>query len=153
MLRRYDVVHTYYKNKEQKIDNLVPTRYESQIIHDYQSKNISGKSSLSINNQKTSYPSIPKQFLQTNINGSQSLKQRQSSSHPSIIPVSSNHSLSPSTFTVQPSHFTSYSHNIDTPINTSHHHQQQQQRRIGYTAAPVYPTSRGYFHVESPANV
>ncbi|CAF3675334.1 unnamed protein product [Rotaria sordida] len=138
---------------QQKIDNLVPTRYESQIIHDYQSKNISGKSSLSINNQKTSYPSIPKQFLQTNINGSQSLKQRQSSSHPSIIPVSSNHSLYPSTFTVQPSHFTSYSHNIDTPINTSHHHQQQQQRRIGYTAAPVYPTSRGYFHVESPANV
>jgi hypothetical protein len=30
---------------------------------------------------------------------------------------------------------------------------QQQIRRIGYTAAPVYPASRSYFHLENPANV
>ncbi|CAF3654779.1 unnamed protein product [Rotaria sp. Silwood1] len=135
---------------QQKLDHLKSTRYESQIIHDYPSKNVPGKSSLSMNSQKSSHPPIPKQFLYTNINGSQSLKQHQSSPHPSIIPVSSMRLPYPSTFTVQPAQYTSYSHNMDTPINTSY---QQQTRRIGYTAAPVYPTSRNYFHLESPANV
>jgi hypothetical protein len=127
-------------NTQQIVDHFTPIRYES---HSSQSKNIPGKSSLSVNNQKSSHAPIPRQFFQGNINGSQSLKQHQSSSHPSILPY-------PSTFTVQPAHFTSYSHNFDNPINTS---QQQQTRRIGYTAAPVYPTSRNYFHLESPANV
>lgn len=103
-----------------------------------------------MNNQKPSHPSIPQQFYQTNINGSQSLRQQQSSSHPSILPTSTR-STYPSTFTVQPTQFTSYSHNFDNPINSSQ--QQQQTRRIGYTAAPIYPTSRTYFHLESPANV
>jgi hypothetical protein len=135
---------------QQHIDHFTPTRYESQVIHDYQPKNIPGKSSLSINNKKSSHPPIPQQFLQTNINGSQSLKHHQSSSHPSVLPSSSSRSPYPSTFTVQPTHFTSYSHNIEFPINTF---QQQQTRRIGYTAAPIYPTSRAYLHLESPANV
>jgi hypothetical protein len=106
-----------------------------------------------VNNLKSSHPPIPRQFYQTNINGSQSLRQQQSSSHPSILP-SSTRSPYPSTFTVQPAHFTSYSHNFDNPINPSQQQQQQHQtRRIGYTAAPIYPTSRSYFHLESPANV
>ncbi len=141
---RFDSSHSQPNN-----DHYPSTRYESQIVHNYQPKTISGKSSLSINNPKSSHPPIPRQFLQANINGSQSLRQHQSSSYPSILPTSTNHSSYPSTFTVQPAHFTSYSHNFDNPINTS----QQQTRRIGYTAAPVYPTSRNYFHVESPANV
>lgn len=121
---------------------------------DFQSKNITGKSSLSISSQKASHPSIPRQFLHANISGSQSLKQHQSSSHPSILPLPSSNSSYPSTFTVQPSHFTSYSHNMDIPMGISQPQQPQQQtRRIGYTAAPVYPTSRTYFHLENPANV
>jgi hypothetical protein len=138
---RFDTSNQMSQNN----DHFTPTRYESQVIHNYQTKNLPGKSSLSINNQKPSHPPIPRQFLQANINGSQSLRQHQSSSHGSILPTSTY----PSTFTVQPSHFTSYSHNFDNPINSS----QQQTRRIGYTAAPVYPTSRNYFHLESPANV
>jgi hypothetical protein len=138
---------------QQNIDHFTSRRYESQVAHNYQVKNIPGKSSLSINHQKSSYPSIPRQFLQANINGSQSLRQYQSSSHPSILPTSLIRLPYPSTFTVQPTHFTSYSHNFDNPINTSQQQQQQQTRRIGYSAAPVYPTSRNYFQLESPANV
>jgi hypothetical protein len=139
---RFDSSHSQQNN-----DHFTSTRYESQIVP----KTIPGKSSLSINNHKSSHPPIPRQFLQANINGSQSLRQHQTSSYPSILPTSTNRSPYPSTFTVQPTHFTSYSHNFDNPINTSQ--QQQQTRRIGYTAAPVYPTSRNYFHLESPANV
>lgn len=123
------------------IDHFTPVRHESQAAHTFQS----GKSSLSIASQKPAHPSIPRQFLHANLNGSQSLRQHQSSSRSSILP-SSSASPYPSTFTVQPSHFTSYSHNFDNPS-------QQPTRRIGYTAAPVYPTSRNYFHLESPANV
>ena len=111
---------------------------------------MSGKSSLSINNQQHLHPPIPRYLLQANVNGSQSLKHHQPSSHSSILPSSLDRLPYPSTFTVQPSQFTSYSHNIDTPMNTS---QQQSTRRIDYTAAPIYPTSRSYFHLESPANV
>ncbi|CAF4810659.1 unnamed protein product, partial [Rotaria magnacalcarata] len=136
-------------HSQQKVDHMPTIRYESQLMHDYQSKNMPGKSSLSINTQKSVHPPIPRQFLNSNLSGSQSLKQHQPSSHPSILPLQTIQSPYPSTFTVQPAHFTSYSHNMDIPINTS----QQQNRRIGYAATPIYPTVQSYFHLESPANV
>lgn len=107
-------------------------RYESHLVHTFQPKTISAKST---------YPSIPRQFYHMNLNGSQSLKQRQTTSHTSILQPSTY----PSTFTVQPTQFTAYSHNFDKsmPIN------QQQIRRTN-----IYPSpSRNFFHVESPANV
>jgi hypothetical protein len=113
---------------QQMIDNFASTRHEPPVIP--------GKSSLSINLQKPSHPSIPRQFLQANINGTQSLKQHQTSSR----------SPYPSTFTVQSNHSNSYTNNIEFPINTS-----QQTKRT--TGTPVYPTSRGYMHFERPANV
>ncbi|CAF4267149.1 unnamed protein product [Rotaria socialis] len=136
-------------HSQQQVDHIPTMRYESKLMHEYQSKNMPGKSSLSINTQKSVHPPIPRQFLNSNLNGSQSLKQHQPSSHPSILPLQTTQSPYPSTFTVQPAHFTSYSHNMDIPINTS----QQQNRRIGYTATPIYPTTRSYFHLENPANV
>jgi hypothetical protein len=146
---RFDSSYQIPSHGQQIIDHFPSARYESQGLHNYQSKNIPGQSSLSINKQKPSHPAIPRQFLQANVNGSQSLKQHQTSSHPSILPLSTTRSPYPSTFSVQPSHFTSYSHNNGIPMSTS----QQQIRRIGYTAAPVYPASRSYFHLENPANV
>lgn len=97
----------------------LPPRPESQII--------SGKSSLSVNLQKSSHPPIPRQFLQTNLNGTQSLKNHQIKSR----------SPYPTTFTVQSNHITSHNHHQDFPINTS-----QQQTK-----------SRTFLQFESPANV
>jgi hypothetical protein len=61
------------------------SHHESQIIP--------GKSSLSIHHYKSSYPPIPRQFLQSNINGTQSLKHHQPisrSPYPSAIPYKQN---------------------------------------------------------------
>jgi hypothetical protein len=91
-----------------------PTR-ESQIIP--------GKS-LSVHHHKSSHPPIPRQFLQSNINGTQSLKQHQSTSRPSALSIPSNH-------------FVSLQSNFDFPIQTS-----QQPT-----------TSRTYLQFENPANV
>jgi hypothetical protein len=146
-------------SRVQLIDHFTPTRYDSQVVHDHLLKtnnnSMPGKSSLTITSQKTPHPPIPRQFLQANINGTQSFKHNSPSSHPSVLPSSSSRSPYPSTFTVQPSHFTSYSHNMDFTGGMPQQQQQQQQttRRMGYTVAPVYPTSRGYLHLESPANV
>ncbi|CAF1427046.1 unnamed protein product [Adineta steineri] len=153
---RFDTSNQISSHGQQKTEHFTPTRHESYGTHDYQSKHVPGPSSLSVINQKSSHPPIPRQFLQTNVHGSQSLKNHQSPSYSSILP-SSNRSPYPSTFAVQPSNFTSYSHNNDIPMNMSHQQlqqqQQQQTRRIGYSAAPIYPTSRSYFHFENPANV
>ncbi|CAF5010940.1 unnamed protein product, partial [Rotaria socialis] len=96
-------------HSQQQVDHIPTMRYESKLMHEYQSKNMPGKSSLSINTQKSVHPPIPRQFLNSNLNGSQSLKQHQPSSHPSILPLQTTQSPYPSTFTVQPAHFTSYS--------------------------------------------
>jgi hypothetical protein len=110
----------YRFNSNQIIDYLPPTRHEPQIIP--------GKSSLSVNLQKPTHPPIPKQFLQANTNGSQSLRHHQP---PSRSPY-------PPTFHIQPNQ------NLDFPIHTS-----QQIKRTGHTPT----TSRAYLQFENPANV
>ncbi|CAF0997726.1 unnamed protein product [Adineta ricciae] len=132
-----------------KSEHFTSTRHESHGIHDYQPKTTLAQSSLSMTNQKSSHPPIPRQFIHTNMNGSQSLKNHQPTSYPSILPTPTR-SPYPSTFTVQSSHFTSYSHNMDHSMGPS---QQQQPKRMGYASAPIYPPSRNYFHLENPANV
>ena len=96
-------------------------------------RNIPGKSSLSINLQKPSHPPIPRQFLQSNLNGTQSLKQH----------LTKSRSPYPPTFTVQSNHFISHNPNKDSPINTS-----QQTKPTGYTTK-----ARTYLQFENPANV
>jgi hypothetical protein len=113
---RFDSNQVSYN--QQIPDHFIPPRPQSQII--------SGKSSLSINLQKPSHPPIPRQFLQSNLNGTQSLKHHQTKSR----------SPYPPTFTVQSNHFTSHNQNKDFPINTS------QQTK-----------SRPYLQFENPANV
>ena len=132
---------------QQIIDHFTPTRYESHLTHNFQPKTISGKSSVASHQPKSSHPPIPRQFFHTNVSGSQSLRQHSSSSHPSVVPVSSR-SPYPSTFTVQPTHFTTYSHHQEYPSQP----QQQPPRRVGHSATSIYPTAR-YFQLESPANV
>jgi hypothetical protein len=106
-----------------------PYRFDSNGMSPHQQKPIrdtqiiAGKSSLSALHHKSSHPPIPRQFLQSNINGTQSLKQHQSTSRPSAISISSNHFISPQT-------------NFDFPIHTSQ-----------------TPTSRTYLQFENPANV
>lgn len=129
-------------------DHFTPTRYEPPLIPTFQPKTLPSKSSFSITSSKSAHLPIPQQFLQSNLNGSQSLRQHQTTSHSSIIPPNTR-SPYPSTFTVQPSHFTSYSHNFDHPINPSQQQQQQTRRFGGYPGTSV----RNYFHLESPANV
>jgi len=115
-------------------EHLPNQHYESQLVHTFQPKTISSKST---------HPSIPRQFYHMNLNGSQSLKQHQTLSHTSILPPPP--STYPSTFVVQPTQFTSYSHNFDKPIQST----QQQIRRTNVYSA----SSRNFFHLESPANV
>ncbi|CAF2758571.1 unnamed protein product [Rotaria sp. Silwood2] len=112
-------------HNQQKLEQFTPPRHELQIL--------SGKSSLSTNLQKSLHPPIPQQFLQSNINGTQSLK------HHQII----SRSPYPSTFSIQSNHLNSHHHNKDISINTS-----QQTKRTGYTIS-----SRTYLQFESPANV
>ncbi|CAF1041998.1 unnamed protein product [Adineta ricciae] len=131
-----------------KSEHFTSTHHESHGTHDYQPKTTLAQSSLSMTNQKSSHPPIPRQFIHTNMNGSQSLKHHQPTSYPSILPTSTR-SPYPSTFTVQSSHFTSYSHNMDHSMSPS----QPQPKRMGYASAPIYPPSRNYFHLENPANV
>ncbi|CAF3690986.1 unnamed protein product [Adineta steineri] len=109
-------------HNQQMIDNFIQTRHETPPIP--------GKSSLSINLQKPSHPPIPRQFLQTNMNGTQSLKAHQTKSR----------SPYPTTYTVQSNHFIPHNQNLDYPINTS--------QQTSYTTK-----SRAYLQFENPANV
>ncbi|CAF3620494.1 unnamed protein product [Rotaria sp. Silwood1] len=118
---RFDV--NQISHNQQNLGQFIPTHHELQII--------SGRSSLSTNLQKSSHLPIPQQFLQTNINGTQSLK------HHHMI----SRSPYPSTFSVQTNHLNSHNHNNkDISINTS--------QRTGYTIS-----SRSYLQFENPANV
>ncbi|CAF3630837.1 unnamed protein product [Rotaria sordida] len=120
---RFDSHQISYNQKN--IEQSTPIHHELKII--------SGKSSLSTNLQKSSHPPIPQQFLQSNINGSQSLK------HHQII----SRSPYPSTFLVQSNHLNSHNHNKDISNNTS-----QQIKRTSYTIS-----SRNFLPFENPANV
>jgi hypothetical protein len=97
------------------------TRHEPQITP--------GKSSLVNHHHKSSYPPIPRQFLQSNINGTQSLK------HHQII----SRSPYPSISSIQSNHLTSHKQNLDFPINNP------SQR--------TNSTTRSYLPIENPANV
>ncbi|CAF1065532.1 unnamed protein product [Rotaria sp. Silwood1] len=118
---RFDANQISYN--QQNLGQFIPTHHELQII--------SGRSSLSTNLQKSSHLPIPQQFLQTNINGTQSLK------HHHMI----SRSPYPSTFSVQTNHLNSHNHNNkDISMNTS--------QRTSYTIS-----SRSYLQFENPANV
>ena len=60
-------------------------------------------SSSTVHHHKSSHPPIPRQFLQSNITGTQSLKQHQPSSRPSALPASSQIDFSPRTNSNNPS--------------------------------------------------
>jgi len=105
--------------------NSKQSEQQSRLIHEFSSKISSGKTSLSIN-QSSSHSAIPRQFLSSNINGTQSLR--------------SNHHPSRSTYTVQPAPFNPYSPPMDFPLNPS-------QRSM------IYPSSSTHLKFENPANV
>ena len=133
-------------------DHFSSAHYESPLVPTFQPRTLPSKSSLSIVHPKPAHPPIPRQFLQSNLSGSQSLRQHSTVSHSSILPTNPRVPY-PSTFTVQPSHFTTYSHNFDHPINSTQQQQQPPRRISGYSGTSVYPPARNYFHLESPANV
>ncbi|CAF3377001.1 unnamed protein product [Rotaria socialis] len=110
---------------QQKIEHFTPPRNES--------KTISGKPSPSNNFKKPSHPPIPHQFLQSNLNGTQSLKTHQ------II----SRSPYPLSFNVHSEHIISHNHTKDFSINTS-----EQTKQMHY---PI--SSRSYLSFENPANV
>ncbi|CAF1180723.1 unnamed protein product [Adineta ricciae] len=120
---RFDSTHA--SRSTPVMDHSTPPRHEAQII--------TGKSSLSINLQKPTHPPIPRQFLQSNINGTQSLKHHQNKSR----------SPYPPTFSTPTDQFPMRSQAIDFPINAS-----QSSRPPGYP-----PRARVHLQFENPANV